>query len=118
MNIKIKSVVLLTALAALCGCGPQHKAENTVEDFLENNMKTDGYTVMFTKLDSTRHVSDSAIHAMRAKAEKSVNFNKGIKYGQTGKQYQYIKTKICIGKDTLDRTFYLQPDLTAVVAFK
>ena len=113
-----RAALICVTLTMLCGCGKQHKAENTVKDFLENNMRTDDYSVIFTKLDSTRHVTDSAIHRMRTNAEKNNIFNKGIKYGNTSKQYQYLKTKICIGKDTLNQTFYLQPDLTEVVAFK
>ena len=88
------------------------------KNFIENNIQADDYTVMFTKLDSTRHVSDKAIQAMRANAENNGTFKKGIKYGKAGEQYLYIKTKICLGNDTLDKTFYLEPSLTEVVAFK
>ena len=119
MKIKATTAILTCiAVTMLSGCGQQHKAESTIKNFIENNIQADDYTVMFTKLDSTRHVSDKAIQAMRANAENNGTFKKGIKYGKAGEQYLYIKTKICLGNDTLDKTFYLEPSLTEVVAFK
>lgn len=119
MKFKVATIILAcAATATLSGCGQQHKAESTVKSFIAENIMTDDYTLMFTKLDSTRHVSDKAILSMRANADKGGMFKKGIKYGKTGKQYQYLRTKICLDNDTLDKTFYLVPGLTEVVAFK
>lgn len=109
-----------TAVILMCACGKQHKAEETVKAFLDNNLKTTEYSVNFTKIDSTRLVSDSLIHVMRTNAAKNKSFKSGIVYTANPPQriYMFTKAKIYIGKDTLQHTFYLNPELTKVVSFK
>lgn len=109
-----------TAVILMCACGKQHKAEETVKAFLDNNLKTTEYSVNFTKIDSTRLVSDSLIHVMRTNAAKNKSFKSGIVYTANPPQriYMFTKAKIYIGKDTLQHTFYLNPKLTKVVSFK
>lgn len=109
-----------TAVILMCACGKQHKAEETVKAFLDNNLKTTEYSVNFTKIDSTRLVSDSLIHVMRTNASKNTSFRNNIAYDANPPQriYMFTKAKIYIGKDTLQHTFYLTPELTQVISFK
>lgn len=109
-----------TAGILMCACGKQHKAEETVKAFLDNNLKTTEYSVNFTKIDSTRLVSDSLIHVMRTNASKNTSFRNNIAYDANPPQriYMFTKAKIYIGKDTLQHTFYLTPELTQVISFK
>ena len=115
--IKIIFVYIFTTLL-LCGCGNQHKAEKVVTNFLDKNFLSTDYSVKFTKLDSTKHVSDSAITAMRMKASVNKTFKKNIKYANTHNQYMYIQAHVSINGDTIRQTFYLNPDLTQIVSFK
>ena len=110
----------LTTAILTCACGKQHKAEETIKAFLDNNLRTTEYSVNFTKIDSTRLVSDSLIHVMRTDAAKNKSFKSGIVYTANPPQriYMFTKAKIYIGKDTLQHTFYLNPELTKVVSFK
>ena len=109
-----------TAVILMCACGKQHKAEETVKAFLDNNLRTTEYSVNFTKIDSTRLVSDSLIHVMRTNASKNTSFRNNIAYDANPPQriYMFTKAKIYIGKDTLQHTFYLTPELTQVISFK
>ena len=93
--IKIIFVYIFTTLL-LCGCGNQHKAEKVVTNFLDKNFLSTDYSVKFTKLDSTKHVSDSAITAMRMKASVNKMFKKNIKYANTHNQYMYIQAHVSI----------------------
>ena len=113
------AIVCMAAIITLCSCDNQDKAENLIKDFLDKNLQTSEYSVSFTKLDSTRHVTDSAINAMRANAENNKLYKKGITYDdKLHKQYIFIRTKMSIGKDTINQTFYLDPELTSIVSFK
>lgn len=109
----------MAAIITLCSCDNQDKAENLIKDFLDKNLQTSEYSVSFTKLDSTRHVTDSAINAMRANAANNKLYKKSITYdNKLHKQYIFIRTKMSIGKDTINQTFYLDPELTSIVSFK
>lgn len=112
------SVCIMAIL--LVSCGRQHKAENVVKEFLDENLVTDDYSASFSKIDSTRHVADSMITVMRSAASRNRIFKKDIKYdnGHKTEKYIFTKTKIYIGKDTISHTFYLDTDLTHVMAFK
>lgn len=121
MKLSFKAAfTCLAAVVIMSGCGKQHQAESVVSDFLDNNLKTDDYSASFTKIDSTKLVSDSMIGIMRKNAEKNTAFKSGIKYEGKAKQRMYVFTKaiISIGNDTIRQTFYLTPDMTQVVSFK
>lgn len=113
------AIACMAAIITLCSCDNQDKAENLIKDFLDKNLQTSEYSVSFTELDSTRHVTDSAINAMRANAANNKLYKKGITYDdKLHKQYIFIRTKMSIGKDTINQTFYLDPELTSIVSFK
>ena len=111
-------IICAAAILTLTGCGKQHDAERVVNDFLDDNLLTDNFSVSFTKLDSTRYVTDSVVKAMRTAAEKNKRFRKEIEYAPTGRQYMFMQAKVCIGQDTISQTFYLDSALTKVVSFK
>lgn len=71
MNHSFRTIIVcVIVMAALSGCGKQHKAEEVVKDFLDVNLKENNYSISFTKIDSTRLVTDSAVNAMRENAKK------------------------------------------------
>ena len=55
----------MVAALLLCACGKQYKAEDTVKAFLDINLKSGNYDVSFTKIDSTKLISDSIVNVMR-----------------------------------------------------
>lgn len=116
-----KTTLTYVAVALLlCACGKQHKAEKTVKAFLDTNLKSKNYNVSFTKIDSTKLVSDSIVNVMRTIAAENTAFKSGIRYDAEPPQPSYTFTKACIiiDNDTLRHTFYLTPSMAEVVAFK
>ncbi len=100
-------------------CGRQHDAEQTVKAFVETNMQ-DGVQISdrdFADLGTTRHISDSLIELMRQRGADL--FKQGIAYSEApdGELY-YLRMRYVHDKDTLQNTFYLNQELTEVVAFK
>lgn len=103
----------------LASCGKQYDAEQTVKDFVEANMEhADQIKGQdFGDLGTTRLISDSLIGIMRQRG--ATNYRQGINYGKvpTGDLY-YLRMRYVDGNDTLNNTFYLNQELTEVVAFK
>ena len=100
-------------------CGRQHAAEQTVKAFVEENMN-DGIEIShrdFADLGTTRLVSDSLIQLMRHRGADL--FKPGISYPKApeGELY-YLRMRYVHEGDTLQNTFYLNQELTEVVAFK
>ena len=100
-------------------CGRQHDAEQTVKAFVEENMQ-DGIQISdrdFADLGTTQLISDSLIQLMRQRGAEL--FKQGIAYSKApdGELY-YLRMRYVHDKDTLQNTFYLNQELTEVVAFK
>ena len=114
INLVIGLGVLLVA-----SCGKQHAAEQTVKNFVAENMKEGVETkrLDFGDLGTTRHIKDSLVVKMRQQGD--VLFKSGIKYGALpdGEVY-YLRMRYIHKGDTLQNTFYLDSELTEVVAFK
>ena len=100
-------------------CGRQHDAEQTVKAFIEANMQ-DGVQISdrdFADLGTTRLISDSLIELMRHRGAEL--YKQGITYTKApeGELY-YLRMRYVHDGDTLQNTFYLNQELTEVVAFK
>ena len=133
---------LMAVLLFFCvGCGPQHKARTLVDDFMEANLiqPSDLHSVEYAKLDSTRFIGDSLIQVMRQAAEQNPHFRQPISYGtapvpskenessnyarergtKSSNPLLYItRVDYKLGDKECQDTYYLDADLTAVVAFK
>ena len=119
MKSRAYIIIGISVLLLFASCGQQHKAESLVKDFVAENME-DPSAISgkgFTDLGTTRHISDSMITVMRQRG--AVGFKKGISYGEkpTGDLF-YLRMSYVRGTDTLQNTFYLNQELTEVVAFK
>ena len=118
-RIYIKIGISLFAVLLFASCGQQYKAESTVKDFVEDNMEAANQISGrdFADLGKTRHLSDSLVTAMRQRGAQG--FKKGITYPAIpqGDLY-YLRMRYINGSDTLQNTFYLNEDLTEVIAFK
>ena len=100
-------------------CGRQHDAEQTVKAFIEANMQDDVEISDrdFANLGTTSLISDSLIEQMRQRGAEL--YKQGITYPKApdGELY-YLRMRYVHDKDTLQNTFYLNQELTEVVAFK
>jgi len=100
-------------------CGRQHDAEQTVKAFIEANMQDDVEISDrdFADLGTTSLISDSLIEQMRQRGAEL--YKQGITYPKApdGELY-YLRMRYVHDGDTLQNTFYLNQELTEVVAFK
>jgi pyruvate/oxaloacetate carboxyltransferase len=107
-------------MLSFASCGRQHDAEQTVKAFVEANMENGGDDITsrdFADLGTTRHINDSIIQLMRHRG--APRFKKAITYptAPDGELY-YLRMSYVHQGDTLQNTFYLNQDLTEIVAFK
>lgn len=119
----VNTLIICAAFALLfASCGQQHNAEQTVKGFMEANLNDPSSLeqLHFEGMDSTRHITDSAMFALRKAAQVSAKqYKSGINYA-TDKSYPstiFIKTTYKSGGKRYADTYYLDPSLTAVVAF-
>lgn len=118
---KAHIIIMSFVIAMLMGCGQDYKAKGVVEKFLDNNLANKDYSIGYvSKLDSTSYINDSTINNMRANASES-NVLNPVKY-RTGKigneKLFFMRVKYQQGNETISQTFYLNKELTEVIAFK
>jgi hypothetical protein len=108
---------------ALCwlfaACGRQQEAKTIVKDFMGAHVANYDKVsyVKFYDVDSTRTISDSLIQVLRQRTP--AHFSRPISYQQrSGKTLWLIRTRYLMGQDTCSATFYIDKDMTGVVAFK
>lgn len=121
--IKSLSITIVSLVLLLTSCGQQHEAEALVEDFMDKNMK-DEVSINarhFTDIDSTFLLTNDVIQKMRNKvADGGQRYKKGIKYADGNTTRKLFITRVKYYVDTLEcsDTYYLNADLTHIVAFK
>ena len=113
-------IIIGVTLLLLASCGKQHNAEQTVKAFVEDNMENGGSDISdrdFADLGTTKFINDSLIQVMRHRGAPL--FKQGISYSAApdGELY-YLRMSYVHQSDTLQNTFYLNQELTEVVAFK
>ena len=112
-------IIIGIASLLFASCGQQYRAEQRVKAFVEENMEVaDEISGRdFADIGQTRHISDSLISVMRQRGANL--FKKQISYGSIpqGDLY-YMRMRYIHQGDTLQNTFYLDPELNEVVAFK
>ena len=113
-------IIIGVTLLLLASCGKQHNAEQTVKAFVEDNMENGGNDISdrdFADLGTTKFINDSLIQVMRHRGAPL--FKQGISYTDVpdGELY-YLRMSYVHQGDTLQNTFYLNPELKEVVAFK
>ena len=106
----------------LASCGQQHKAESVVEDFMENNLKDASalQIVEYSDIDSTRYLNDSIINKLRNTAKNSSMYSGRTDFAQRNKDEKLIIIRVRYkinGQDFHD-TFYLNKEMTGVIALK
>ncbi len=115
-------IIIGMFLLLFASCGPQQDAEELVEQFMEQNMR-EGQNISgihFTDIDSTRFVNDSVVISLRHQAKRASRYQGNIKYAPDQPFKQLITTRVryYIEEKEYSDTYYLDMDLTRVVAFK
>lgn len=112
--------LIVSAVVMTVSCSEQDKAEGIVKDFLNESLRDNSFTATFSGIDSTRNVADSMITKMRTAAANNALYKKGLKFTDRKFYDKYVYTRVTLikGKDTVVQTYYLNPELTSVVAFK
>ncbi len=115
-------IIIGISLLLFASCGPQQEAEDLVEQFMKQNMKEelDISGLHFMDIDSTRLVNDSVVISLRQQAKRASRYQGNIKYApdQPFKQLITIRVKYYIEEKEYSDTYYLDMDLTRIVAFK
>ena len=115
----IINITLCLGGLLFASCGKQYTAEQTVKDFVAENMQDGVETsgVDFADLGTTRHINDTLVAKMRKNGAPL--FKSGILYAQApAGDLFYLRMRYLYQGDTLQNTFYLDSTLTQVVAFK
>ena len=120
MKSRAYIIIGIGMVLLFASCGRQHSAEQTVKAFVEANMENSGDDISgrdFADLGTTRLLSDSLIQLMRHRGAPL--FKQRISYPEApeGELY-YLRMSYIHKGDTLQNTFYLNQELTEVVAFK
>ena len=114
-------------LLVLAGCGKQYKAKALVSEFLEMYAVNASTSVeKITNLDSTAYINDEVIEQMRTNAKKSGLLKPEVRYDNRPVRSKTLLfttvTYSIIGNNDerkeYRQTFYLNPELTEVVAVK
>ena len=115
-------IIIGISLLLFASCGPQQEAEELVEQFMKQNMKEelDIAGLHFTDIDSTRLINDSVVISLRQLAKRASRYQGNIKYApdQPFKQLITTRVKYYIEEKEYSDTYYLDMDLTRIVAFK
>lgn len=115
-------IVISIAPLLFAACGPQAEAEELVEQFMEQNLREglSPSSVHFTDIDSTHAISDSVIVSLRQEARQSKRYRPDVKYApdEPFKKLILTRVKYNIEEQECSDTYYLDMDLTRVIAFK
>ena len=115
----IINITLCLGGLLFASCGKQYTAEQTVKDFVAQNMQdgVEATGVDFADLGTTPHITDTLVAKMRKNGAPL--FKSGIQYAKApAGQLFYLRMRYLYQGDTLQNTFYLDSTLTQVVAFK
>lgn len=120
--MKLRKYILSASVLLLTACGQQHDAKVLVKNFMKENLKdaTSLSSVNFGKLDSTKRINDSIITKMRAFTKESERYKNNIMYSAepAGNTLMMLRVEYILNKDSCSDTYYLDKELTRVVALK
>lgn len=112
-------IIIGIGVLLLASCGRRQEAKSIIKDFMKANVEDYSKVsyLEFYDIDSTRNISDSLIQVMHGRTP--AHFSRNISYQQrVGKTLWHIRTRYLMDKDTCSATFYIDKELTGVVAFK
>ena len=121
--MKSRAYIIINILGAMllfASCGQRYEAKSLVKDFVKANAAEEVDINSFSDLDSTRVIGDSLLSVMRSQAMSDPLFKQGTKLTAERKGQTLLFIRMRYQKDTLElsKTFYFNPDLDGIVAFK
>ena len=115
-------IIISMALLLLTACGQQYQAKSVIQDFVDQYVTEPASrsSVSIVKFDSTRVLKDSLIQAMRTNADTIQRYVKPIRYaeGEVGSKLFVARISYTIYDVEYSDTYYLDEQLTRVIAFK
>lgn len=106
----------------VASCGEQHKSQSLADDFMDAYLVAPDRVedVEYSKIDSTKLISDSAVNAMRSQLKASKLFKPEVEYssGKVEGKLLRLRVNYKIDGSAKSTTFYLDKDLNGVVAVK
>jgi hypothetical protein len=128
MRKSLYIIIGVTLVLLSVSCGQQHQAKQVIQDFVDQyaTEPSTRSSISITKFDSTRVLNDSVIMHMRANADTIQRYhcasrgNQPIKYADNpaGKKLFVARVSYAIDDTEYSDTYYLDEDLSGVVAFK
>ena len=122
MRRSLYIIIGVTLVLLSVSCGQQHQAKGVIQDFVDQyaaNPSERG-SISIAKFDSTRILNDSIISRMRANADTIERYQQHIKYadGTPSSKLFIARITYTISGTEFSETYYLDDQLTRVVAFK
>ncbi len=118
-NLALGICMALATATVVSSCGDSHTAKAHAKEFMEGQMaQADVDYIAWSPLDSTKHLSTSALQVMHATAVKARLVKPGTTYQRPTSKLNFISLRYAIDKDTLMATFYLDDKLTGIVGVK
>lgn len=115
-------IIIGVALLLFASCGQQHQAKTVVQEFVDQHVAEPSARsdISIVKFDSTKVINDSVILAMRTNADTIQRYKKPIKYaeGSIGGKLYVARIAYTIYGVEFSDTYYLDDQLTRVIAFK
>ena len=115
-------IIIGVALLLFASCGQQHQAKTVVQEFVDQHVAEPSARsdISIVKFDSTKVINDSVILAMRANADTIKRYKQAIKYaeGQPSRKLFVARISYTIDGAEYSDTYYLDDQLTRVIAFK
>ena len=119
---KVLFAVTVTAALLLAACSNEDKAHSLVKDFLSENLTTDYSVDSYQRFDSTKMVSKAAVENMRQNLGQIKMYASSPQFANyaSDKPLLFLRVRFKLDDDTTKyvQTFYLDHDLTGVVAVK
>jgi len=112
-------IIIGIGVLLLASCGRRQEAKSIIKDFMKANVEDYSKVsyLEFYDVDSTRNISDSLIQVLHGRTP--AHFRRDISYQQRdGKTLWLLRTRYLMDKDTCSATFYMDKEMTGVVAFK
>ena len=116
---RIYIIIGIGILLLSASCGRQQEAKSIVKDFMKANVEDYSKVSFldFYDVDSTRNISDSLIQVLHGRTP--AHFSRNINYQpRDAKTLWLIRTKYLMDEDSCSATFYIDKEMTGVVAFK
>ena len=120
----MRRLYIIIGIGALlfASCGQQHQAKEVIQEFVDQHAADPSArsSISIVKFDSTKVLNDSIIRLMRTNADTIQRYQKAIKYAETGTGQKLYVARITYSIDDVkySDTYYLNDQLTHVVAFK